>query len=145
MKPQVSVKLITGATTKGVVHHVKGCLQDTPHQTQYPIADNIISLVTYVKKDENCVFVSGLTIRTDKLNDRETKVNEVLQRKCGAIQNIQHVLDNSNIYSNILNSSGLHLNDGGTTLLPLFCEKRNINQKIHFQILIFLRKHLMEK
>ena len=33
MKYQVSFKSIPGAATKGVVHHVKGCLQDTPYQT----------------------------------------------------------------------------------------------------------------
>ena len=63
---------------------VKGCLQDTSPQntiilhhgmndlisksTPEKIANNI-SLATSVKSDENCVFVSGLTTSTDKLNE----------------------------------------------------------------------------
>ena len=61
-----------------------------------------------------------LTTRTDKLNGKGTKVNEVLQRKCGSIN--FPLIDNSNIYSNILSSSGLHLNDRSAThLVNNFC------------------------
>ena len=60
-------------------------------------------------------MLKGLTTRTDKLNDKGTKVNEVLQRKCGSI-NLPFI-DNSNIHSNMLNSSGLHLKDRGVNRL----------------------------
>lgn len=49
------------------------------------IAGNIISLATSVKSDESCEFASGLKIKTDKLDDKGTKVNEVLHRKCVTI------------------------------------------------------------
>ena len=111
-----------------MIHHVKG-LQDTsqantiilhpgtkdlkskssPEQT----ADNIINLATFVKSDKNCALVSGWTTRTNKLNERETNVIEVLQCKCGTT-NLPFI-DNSNIYSNMLNFSGFYLNDRGTT------------------------------
>ena len=70
---QVSTKPTPGAATKGMIHHVKGCLQDTSapntiivhlgtndskrKSNPEQIADNIISLVTSVKSDENCGFV----------------------------------------------------------------------------------------
>ena len=61
------------------------------------------------------MFLLGLITSTDKLNDKGTKKNEVLQRKCGTVN--FSFTDNSNIYSNMLNSIGLHLHDCGTTLL----------------------------
>ena len=71
------------------------------------------SLDKSVKSDGNCVFVLDLTARADKINDKGTKVNEVLQCKDGTI-NLPFIY-NSNIYSNMLNTSGLHLCDHGTT------------------------------
>ena len=75
--------------------------KSTPEQ----IADNTINLGKSVKSDEICVFVLGLTAWTDKINEKETKVDEVLQRKGGTINlpfkyfaNILFkLIDNSNI------------------------------------------------
>ena len=46
-----------------------------------------MSLATSVESDRNCVFMSGLTARSDKFNDKGTKVNEVLQCKCNLMSN----------------------------------------------------------
>ena len=57
------------------------------------IADYIISQAKSVKSDENCVFASGLTTRAD-----------------------------SSVYSNMLNSGRLHLNNWAIThLVSNFC------------------------
>ena len=49
-----------------------------------------------MKSDENCVYVLDLTNRADKINDKETKVNQFLQSKDGTI-NLTFIY-NSNIY-----------------------------------------------
>ena len=72
MKSQMSITSTPGVITEGMIHHVKGCLQDTSppnsiilhHGTNNlkskgppeQITDNIIYLGTSVKSDENCVF-----------------------------------------------------------------------------------------
>ena len=72
MKSQMSTTSTPGVITEGMIHHVKGCLQDTSppnsiilhHGTNNlkskgppeQITDNIIYLGTSVKSDENCVF-----------------------------------------------------------------------------------------
>ena len=115
---------------KGMIHHVQGCLQGAfppktiilhnetknfkSKSTSEQIVDNIISQAKPAKSDENSVIMSSLTNRTDKLNDKAPKVNDILQRKFGTISLI---ILNSITYSNMLNSSGLHLNDSGTTRL----------------------------
>ena len=115
---------------KGMIHHVQGCLQGAfppktiilhnetknlkSKSTSEQIVDNIISQAKPAKSDENSVIMSSLTNRTDKLNDKAPKVNDILQRKFGTIRLI---ILNSVTYSNMLNSSGLHLNDSGTTRL----------------------------
>ena len=120
---------------KGMIHHVQGCLQGAfppktiilhnetknlkSKSTSEQIVDKIISLAKPAKSDENSVIMSSLTNRTDKLNDKAPKVNDILQRKFGTIRLI---ILNSVTYSNMLNSSGLHLNDNGTTrLVNNFC------------------------
>ena len=115
---------------KGMIHHVQGCLQGAfppktiilhnetknfkSKSTSEQIVHNIISQAKPAKSDENSVIMSSLTNRTDKLNDKAPKVNDILQRKFGTISLI---ILNSITYSNMLNSSGLHLNDSGTTRL----------------------------
>ena len=70
-----SVRSIPRATTKGMIHHVKGCLEDTSpdfiilhhgtndlnsNSTSEEIADKILNLAASVKTSKNQVFVSGL-------------------------------------------------------------------------------------
>ena len=104
--------------TQSFLHYGKNNLKgkSTPEQ----VTNNIISMATSVKSVENCVVVSGSTTRTDKHNAKGTKVNEVLQCKHGTT-NLPFI-ENLNNYSNMLNSSGLHLNKRRTTpLVNDFC------------------------
>ena len=61
------------------------------------------------------VFASGLTIRNDRLNDKGKNVNSLLKRKC--VKEKICFVDNTNINVGMLNNSGLHLNERGTTRL----------------------------
>ena len=64
MRSTVSVRSIPGATTKGMIHHVKGCLEDTSpdfiilhhdtndlnsNNTSKEIADKILNLAASIK------------------------------------------------------------------------------------------------
>ena len=75
MRSTVSVRSIPGATTKGMIHHVKGCLEDTSpgfiklhhgtndlnsNSTSEETADKILNLATSIKTSKNQVLVSGL-------------------------------------------------------------------------------------
>ena len=135
MKSFVSVKSISGASSKAMVHHVRGCLTDlTPDRVILHcgtnslkeeknleiIADDIINLAVSIKSEVEEVYVSELTIRNDNLNEKRKKVNEMLRTKCKEkdLLNIQH----DNITLNMLNSKGLHLNEyGSTRLANNFC------------------------
>ena len=130
MRSTASVRSIPGATTKSMIHHVKGCLEDTSldfiilhHSTNVlnssssskKIADKILNLAASVKTSKNQVFVSGLVIRKDKLKKKGNEVNELLKNKCRIRQ--LFFIDNKNISLGMLNKSGIHLNENGTTRL----------------------------
>ena len=130
MRSTASVRSIPGATTKSMIHHVKGCLEDTSldfiilhHSTNVlnssssskKIADKILNLAASVKTSKNQVFVSGLVIRKDKLKKKGNEVNELLKNKCG-IRQLSFV-DNKNISLGMFSKSGIHLNKNGTTRL----------------------------
>ena len=98
MKSKVSARSIPGATTKDMIHHVKGCLEDTSpdfiilhydtndlngNSTSEEIADKILNLPASVKSSKNQVFVFGLVIKKDKLNKKGNEINELLKSKCG--------------------------------------------------------------
>ena len=135
----VAVRSIPDATTKDMFHHVKGCLEYTSpdfiilhhgtndlngNSTSEEIADKILNLATSIKTSKNQVFVSGLGIRKDKLNKKGNEVNELLKNKCGSRQ--LSFIDNKNISLGMLNKSGIHLNEYGTTrLLNTFCCSMN--------------------
>ena len=139
MRSTVSVRSIPGATTKGMIHHVKGCLEDTSpdfiilhhgtndlnsNSTSEEIADKILNLAASIKTSKNQVFVSGLVIRKDKLNKKGNEVNELLKTKCEIRQ--LSFIDNKNISLGMLNKSGIHLNEYGTTrLVNNFCFSMN--------------------
>ena len=78
------------STTKGMIHHVKGCLEDTftdfiilhhgtndlnGNSTSEEIEDKTLNLAASIKTSKNQVFVSGLVIRKDKLNKKGNEVN----------------------------------------------------------------------
>ena len=139
MRSIVSVRSIPGTTTKGMIHHVKGCLEDTStdfiilhhgtnclngNSTSEEIADKILNLGASIKSSKNQVLVSGLVIRKDKLDNKGNEVNELLENKCGIRQ--LSFIDNKNISLGMLNKSGIHLNEYGTTrLVNNFCFSMN--------------------
>ena len=61
----------------------------------------------------NNVFVSGLTVRNDRMNGKRKNVNSLLKGKCDG-EKICFV-DKANINVGVLNKSGLHLNKRGAT------------------------------
>ena len=74
----------------------------------------------FVRNEKTNVFVSGLTVRNHGLNDKGKNVNSLLKRRCDE-EKICFV-DNTNTNVGMLNNSGLHLNESGTTrLVNNFC------------------------
>ena len=135
MKSFVAVKSIPGATTKGMKYHIKGCLEDNfpdsiilhvrtnnlkNKESVEDIANDIMDVSIFVRDEKTNVFVSGLTVQNDRLNDKGKSVNSLLKRRCDE-EKICFV-DNTNINVGMLNNSGLHLNERGTTrLVNNFC------------------------
>ena len=73
-----------------------------------------------IRNEKINVLVSGLTIRNDRLNEKGKNVNSLLKRKCDE-EKICFV-DNTNSDVGMLNNSGLHLSERGTTrLVNNFC------------------------
>ena len=96
MRSTVSARSIPRASTKGMIHHFKGCLDDTfpdfiilhhdrndlnSNSTSEAIEDKILNLTASIKIGKNQVFVSGLVIRKNKLNKKVNEVNELLKNK----------------------------------------------------------------
>ena len=111
-----------------MIHHVNGCLGHTSldfiilhygtndlnaSSTSEEIADKVLNLAASVKTSKNQDFVSGLVIRNDRLNKKGNEINELLRNKCGNRQ--LSFIDNKNISLDMLNKSGIHLNENGTT------------------------------
>ena len=135
MKSSVVVKSVPGATIKGMKHHNKGCLEDNSpdsiilhvgsnnlknKESAEDIANDIMGFTIFIRNEKTNVFVSGLTVRNDRLNDKEKNVNSLLKRRCDE-EKICFV-DNTNTNVGMLNNSGLHLNESGTTrLVNNFC------------------------
>ena len=128
MKSSVAVKSIPGATTKGMKHHIKRCLEDNfpdsiilhvgtnnlkNKESVEDIANDIMDVSIFVRDEKTNVFVSGLTVQNDRLNDKGKNANSLLKRRCGE-EKIRFV-DNTNVDVGMLNNSGLHLNERGTT------------------------------
>ena len=73
-----------------------------------------------IRNKKTSVFVSALTVRNGRLNDKRKNLNSLLKRKCEE-EKICFV-GNTNINVGMLNNSGLHLNERGTTrLINNFC------------------------
>ena len=98
MRSAISVRSVPGATTKGMIHHVKGCLSNTSpdfiilhrgtnnlngNSTSEEIAGKILNLAASIKTSKYQVFVSGLVIRKNRLNKKDNKINESLKNKYG--------------------------------------------------------------
>ena len=84
------------------------------------IANDMMGVAISVRNEKTNVFLSGLTVRSDRLNDKGKNVNSLLKRKCDEEKIC--FIDNTNINVGVLNNSGLHLNERGTTrLVNNFC------------------------
>ena len=81
MKSSVAVKSIPDATTKGLKHHIKGCLEDNSpdsiilhaginnfknKETAEDITNGVMDVAVFITKEKANVFVSGLTVRNGK-------------------------------------------------------------------------------
>ena len=78
---------------------------DTPEE----ITMGILNLAMTWKTDTNSVFISGIVPRTDRLNEKASKVNSILRYECHE-RNICFI-DNKHISPGFhCNKSGLHLN-----------------------------------
>ena len=135
MKSSVAIKPIPGATTKGMKHHVKGCLGDNSpgstilhvgtnnlqnKESTEDIANDIMDVAVSIRNEKTNIFVSGLTVRNDRLNNKRKNVNSLLKHKCDEEKIC--FADNTNINVGVLNNSGLHLNKRGTMrLINNFC------------------------
>ena len=77
MKSSFAVKSIPGATTKGMKHHIKGCLEDNApdsvilhvrtnnlknKESVEDIANDIMDIAIFIRNKKTNVFVSGLTV-----------------------------------------------------------------------------------
>ena len=68
------------------------------------------------KMDTNSVFISGIFPRSDKLNEKASKVNSILRQECN-VRNICFI-DNKYISPRFdCNRSDLHLNYSGAMKL----------------------------
>ena len=135
MKSSVAVKSISSATTKGMKHHMKGCLEDNSpdsiilhvgtrnlknKESVEDIDNDIMDVEISTRNEKTNVFVSGLTVRIDRLNNKGKNVNSLLKRKCD--EEKTSFDDNTNVNVGTLNSRVLHLNERGTTrLVNNFC------------------------
>ena len=130
MKSSFAAKSIPGLTTKCMKHHVKRYLEDNSSdsiilyvrtsnlknkESAEDIANDIIDLAISIRKEKTNVFVSGLTVRNDRLNDKGKNVNNLLKRKCD--EEKIYFVASTNINVSILNNSGQHLNESGTRIL----------------------------
>ena len=126
-----TVERIPGATTEGMIHHVKGCMVDfapdivllhcgtndlkkdlTPRKT----AQNILQLAEEVFGEcKRAALVSGIVNRGDDFNAKVQKVNEFLSEK-ETRKNLKYI-DNGNIGVGMFNRNKLHLNRFGTIQL----------------------------
>ena len=85
MKSTVPVRSITGTSTNGMAYHVNGCLEDispdtvilyrgTNGNTWEKIATDMANLAWTMQSKKIKVFISGLTIRTDNLDQKSNQL-----------------------------------------------------------------------
>ena len=123
----VIVRSFSGATTKGMAHHIKPTIELEPEtviihcgtnnlrseQSPAEIKDEIINLAKNVKKDTNLVVISGIIPRNDSFNNKANQVNSLLQNECNS-RNMPYISHESINPRRNLNRDRLHLNVSGT-------------------------------
>ena len=69
MKSSVAVKSIPGATTKGMKHHIKGCLKDNaPDSVIFHVRTNNLKNKESVEDIANDIMDIAIFIRNEKTN-----------------------------------------------------------------------------
>ena len=127
--------LIDEVQQQGMKHDIKGCLEDNSpdsiilhvgtnnlknKESVEDIANDIMDIAIFIRNEKTNIFVSGITVRNDRLNDIGKSVNSLLKRRCDK-EKICFV-GNANINVGILNNCGLYLNElGATCLVNNFC------------------------
>ena len=128
-KEKVYIRSFPGATVECMRDYVQPSLKFNPDaillhcgtndlrtdKCAEEIANNIINLAKKMKSNENEIIISSIFIRKDELNAKGIEVNDFLKIKC--IESSFLFCDNSNISSDYLNASGLHLKPIGTIAL----------------------------
>ena len=124
------VHSFSGATTKQMEHYPKPSMDFNPNfiilhtgtnslrgeRTPEDLAEEIIDLATSLKSDENEIVISEIIARRDQLNEKVSKVNDILRMKSSEM--IIGFISHNNINTDIhLNPKGLHLNHQGNILL----------------------------
>ena len=124
------VQSYRGARTSAMKHHANASMEFNPdifilhcgtndlklQKSPEEIANNILEIGLQLQSNDNEVFISGIVYRRDELNEKATKVNDILKLKCPNYS--LRFIDNSRVISNRhLNQSGLHLSKDGTQLL----------------------------
>ena len=124
------VKHFSSAKTKDINSYVIPTVEQKPDNiilhtrtndlktigTPQEITMGILNLTMTCKTDTNSVFISGIVPRSDKLNEKASKVNSILRHECN-VRNICFI-DNKHISPRFhCNRSGLHLNYYGTKKL----------------------------
>ena len=129
---KVVVKHFSGAKTKDMKSYVIPTVEQKPDymilhpgtndlktiNTPEEIAMGILNLAMTFKTDTNSVFISRIVPRSDKMNEKASKVNSILRHECN-VRNICFI-DNKHISPRFhCNRSGLHLNYYGRKKLQV--------------------------
>ena len=127
---KVVVKYFSGAKTKYMKSYVIPTVEQKPDNiilhtgasdlktidTPEEITVGILNLAITCKTDKNSVFISGIVPKTEKLNEKASKVNSIMRHECNE-RNICFI-DNKYITPRFhCNRSGLLLNYYGTKKL----------------------------
>ena len=84
------------------------------------IASNIVNLGLPIKNEKTIVYISSLVINNDKLIKKRKEVHDFMKQQC--LTNYLLFLDDESIDLEILNKSGLHLNENITKWsVNIFC------------------------
>ena len=135
------VKSFSGANIDDMRDYIKPTLRRNPdliilhagsnelhtNKTPEQVADGIMTFGLEIKSDQNEIIISGITSRTDIVENEKCKsVNFILKAECE--RNNILFIDKSDISNKThLNGSGLHLNyKGSVTLASNFISYINI-------------------
>ena len=76
-----------------------------------------MDVAIFIRNEKTNIFVSGLTVLSDRWNNKGKNVDSLLKRRCDE-EKICFV-DNTNINVGMLNNSSVHLNERETTRLVI--------------------------